>query len=779
MDILGRLGGRGDHTYQDDIDEEGLYPLVGDEHGCDTPFIAVHKGSRRDISTRRKKSGNHYASNTKEENFDRLCMEVVGISSGKGSKADSGKKKRSRGGEGTSNVFDHVISRLEENVRATMQGEDEHVFGEVDELAKHCLKRHTRGYDHVIPTGLVFGGGVNSADHSRLFPAIKEYLEGKQCRVALLSPNAFTGKTVGFTLRKIIDQLKKDDSEVDQVAFEEDYFDMDDMVEWYKTHVASEGEIQPIIIIVESVETTQSGMLQDLIHLLHEAYPFLPHILLLGLTTASETLADALPHSMVDRYLCCFKFAMASSVLQLEAFTDMMLLGPWNGCIIDPITFNDLLDTFLLHHFTVSAMFSGLKLALSELFSTHPCLSIVEKSFGSKFEFKNHLETLSPQVLDSLLDFIGAENESSQNSTRRKQESGQQRTTYIYDAYCTFREKWEIWRFAFRLFTSSGKAMDPSPTYSAWKTFEKHATLEFSKTILPSLIADFNKHIQELNEVKLLGLHQEVNRIYEMEYKDSEWLPESGKKLIEDLNRLVEGWKQANIQSGEKSKQNIQSRPSKETDMVVQDEAVKATSGKGKASRRKAIMSLSTCPVNESDGKEIHVDSFSSEWSKILCSFILRELDSHPWSQPGAKLFACRLEPVEDNLIASTRENIHRALTQPKLFYHSNGNKNSSHVRESLGIDGSDEDTCIAYSLLEQDASCSNLVDWYTSFESVVPAIPTSSSGLSDNDVRVQKIARFSQSLQDLQYIGMIQSSRRKKGDHAQRCIFQPEVNIS
>ena len=200
---------------------------------------------------------------------------------------------------------------------------------------------------------------------------------------------------MGFTLGKMIDQMKRGESEVDCTDVENECFDMDDMIEWYKTSVAPSADTQPLIIIVESVETTQSEKLQDLIHTLHEAYPFFPHLLMLGLTTARETIADALPHSMVDRCLCCYKFSMASSMVHLESFAEMLVTKDWHGCLIKPEAFEYFVDFFFLNHFTVSAMFGGMKLAMTELFFTHPCPSLVEKSFTSKSDFKAHLESLS------------------------------------------------------------------------------------------------------------------------------------------------------------------------------------------------------------------------------------------------------------------------------------------------------------------------------------------------------------------------------------------------
>jgi hypothetical protein len=727
MDILDRVKGRGHHRDEDDGEgqEEDLTgfddSLVGE--GDDNPFIAITKGSRRDISSRKRKTS---WKNEENARFDGLCL-TRGVTPR--CKTPPGLKNGASGLQHSCKIFDSVMSALEDKFRIAIQQEDRHVLAEVDELATHCLKRHTHGYDHVIPTALVFGGGVNSADHSRLFPEIKKYLEGKNCRVASLSPNAFTGKTVGFTLGKMIDQMKRGESEVDCTDVENECFDMDDMIEWYKTSVAPSADTQPLIIIVESVETTQSEKLQDLIHTLHEAYPFFPHLLMLGLTTARETLADALPHSMVDRCLCCYKFSMASSMVHLESFAEMLVTKDWHGCLIKPEAFEYFVDFFFLNHFTVSAMFGGMKLAMTELFLTHPCPSLVEKSFTSKSDFKAHLESLSIDELKSIFDSMEIKKKRLKTNSLKSQLADA-----IFEKYCRFREIWEGWRFAVWLLTYSGKAVEVSSSFSIWRIFEMRAGPGFMTTSLPALISGFNKKIDVLKDEQLIQLHDHLIKTYSMQYRNSEWLVGSSKQVIADLEALIKGWKKG-----------VQ-RP---------------------------IRSDVTTTSERSDDE----DSLAMKWSKVLCSYLLEELGADPWSEPAAKFFVCQLEPIIDNLAASTRENIHRALTQPKIFY-SVGDDGKDHGKR-LGVDGSVEDTCVAFSLFDQDASCSNLVDWYTSFENVISMNQQPSSDSPGNDSHVGNIARFSQSLQDLQFIGVIQASRKRKGDHVQRCTFQPEVNIS
>ena len=150
-----------------------------------------------------------------------------------------------------------------------------------------------------------------------------------------------------------------------------------------------------------------------------------------------------------------------------------------------------------------------------------------------------------------------------------------------------------------------------------------------------------------------------------------------------------------------------------------------------------------------------------------------------PTDHKMAHSFCCGLKNLEERQTAApVRKAIHDALRDPQRYYESS---NFSEAKEKdLGTVPSTEDTCTAYQLFDEDQSCTNLVDWFLAFECVKTADDGSSKKVAnkkDRGNRMQLMGRFSQSLQDLQFIGMIKSSRRRKGDHAQRNIFMPVDN--
>jgi len=224
---------------------------------------------------------------------------------------------------------DGYVEYLDRRVAQCMNDADMDVFEALSTMAytgnraaletgKHggCsnVEAHIRHGMKKIPTGLVFTNGVHSADHSGAFSSLKRYMEGAKCRLALLSPSSFgASRNICSVLSRILSQI----SDADTRGSSHDpnaCCTMDDLVEWYQNLSPIASGVQemkaPVVIIVESLEMTDSETLQDLIKILSERFHEFPHVLLLGLTTTDGTVYDALPHQLVDRSLACEKFEM-------------------------------------------------------------------------------------------------------------------------------------------------------------------------------------------------------------------------------------------------------------------------------------------------------------------------------------------------------------------------------------------------------------------------------------------------------------------------------------
>ena len=288
-------------------------------------------------------------------------------------------------------------------------------------------------------------------------------------------------------------------------------------------------------------------------------------------------------------------------------------------------------------------------------------------------------------------------------------------------------------------------------------------------------------------------LHDKVETIFEA--FNPEWIPHRALEALDSLKMQVQDdLRESRHPITKKKARKGTSRDSRidveasciESDVgSVQGSEMGRSRYHGRMSRRAALLSQSkkNIPAVPFDDENEVQASLGSAWCEVFCRFVLEELKRSPFDLPGAALFCCNLGRVTHHLVASTRGCAYSALTNPKLFYQDSCPRDlTSDQEDTLGVDASDEDTCIAFSLLNDDPTCSNLVEWYMAFEDIV----SDDRGPNDNGEmlcrvsndqagnRTEKIGRFSQSLQDLQFIGMIQSSRKRKGDHIQRCVYQP-----
>lgn len=755
MDILGRLGTnqtgaeKNDHAFLDQNQSS---------------FLVINKGKRRTASSR-SHTGDQ-SDDAKEKKFKSLCFSTPR----------------------TSSVFDRIVGAMDERWFQTMKSEEGDLSQGLLELAHRSARSsYANAYGGLIQTGLMFGS------HHAIFHDLKLFLESNGCRVALLSPSAFVGKTVSHTLEKIAGQLSKDS------LVAAGGVSSDDLVAWYRANV--KGKKEPLVFIVESVETTQSDMLQDLVHVLHECCPRMPHLLLLGLRTTTETLADAIPHSMIDRYLCCYKFQTTPVLGYLERFAETVMFTEWPGALVDFAAFGELLDLFHCYEFSVGAIFRGIRLALVDFLVQHPYIGLVESSFGTGREVRAHLEALEAEEARGILKHI--------NFVPPKKSMDPR--VVLYAEYEKFRRAWEAWRLAASLLTHAAALTDSFKKKEFFELLGRHQDMRDS-TWVESLLHKLNREVEGLGRDKLEILHAKMTLMYTNHFERSEWRSEAASELFEKLGEaLVRRGVHSSDEDGssesesdEDDKLGVLGGPTLDGLAPVSDlDPKKMAVGRGSAqyhgkdSRKSAILSsvkgaggLRTEMVRRQNS--VRKSSYASKWMALLCVYLLDVLKSSPFDCPASKLFTFDLSIVKDMLVASTRQSIQDCLKHPKRYYKggsaaanrslgvqtsepSNAAKpGARRARDAVGIDASDEDTCIAFSLYDQDGSCSNLVDWYLSFEEIVSKEPRGRK--SEEQVRIERFGRFSQSLQDLAFIGMISGSRKRAGDHAQRNVFSPDL---
>lgn len=299
--------------------------------------------------------------------------------------------------------------------------------------------------------------------------------------------------------------------------------------------------------------------------------------------------------------------------------------------------------------------------------------------------------------------------------------------------------------------------------FSCWRNYESALSGDFATAKLPQLLDDLRIKLSSLDDGYINMLQKGIEDLFGKGFEKSDWCPVEAVEMIETLqaalrktgpigNDQLEEDRNAHNASAKSRRSNTMDRGNKSSKSTTQSDAT------GEFPKGEPFQLALT-------------------WTNTLCQFFEDNLVTSPLDHPVAHLFTCALESnsLSEYLVASTRKKIHRALRHPKIFY---PDKVSGLSTETNPLQ---EDTCIAYTLLDEDPLCSNLVDWYLSFEEFVEGgrkAGGEEAGKEDRSAKRECIARFSQSLQDLQFIGMIQSSKRRKGDHAQRSIYQPSLDL-
>ena len=126
---------------------------------------------------------------------------------------------------------------------------------------------------------------------------------------------------------------------------------------------------------------------------------------------------------------------------RLEYFVDKVLLGPWLGFIPNKSTIALLWEHFFMHHFALSIVVHGMRLALCETLFRHPCPELMgnpPESPAAAQEFFGQMKTSDLEILKSM---------PGSNVTKRG----------LSRSYCDMRHAWEEWKVSLKWLSDAGK----------------------------------------------------------------------------------------------------------------------------------------------------------------------------------------------------------------------------------------------------------------------------------------------------------------------------------
>ncbi|XP_021015651.1 origin recognition complex subunit 3 isoform X3 [Mus caroli] len=239
-----------------------------------------------------------------------------------------------------------------------------------------------------IPTAALILG-VNVTDHDVILRSLTETLQNNVTPY-VVSLQAKDCPDVKHFLQKFTSQLMdccvdRNSKEVTSGKALKKTYSMDTLCSWYsavtqkadpkvtiKRRTASgHWRSPPVVLILKSMESFTSRVLQDFITISSQHLHEFPLILIFGIATSPVIIHRLLPHS-VSSLLCIELFQSLSCDQHLTVVLDKLLLTPQFPFKLSKKALQVLTNIFLYHDFSIQSFIKGIKLSLLEHFHSQP-----------------------------------------------------------------------------------------------------------------------------------------------------------------------------------------------------------------------------------------------------------------------------------------------------------------------------------------------------------------------------------------------------------------------
>ncbi|GAB1288372.1 Origin recognition complex subunit 3 [Apodemus speciosus] len=231
---------------------------------------------------------------------------------------------------------------------------------------------------------------VNVTDHDVIFRSLTETLQNNVTPY-VVSLEAKDCPDVKHFLQKFTSQLmdccvdgNSKEVKSDKIPKKTNY-SMDSLSSWYSTVTQKTGpkmtskkrtasshwQSPPVVLILKSMESFSTKVLQDFITISSEHLHEFPLILIFGIATSPVIIHRLLPHS-VSSLLCIELFQSLSCKEHLTVVLDKLLLTPQFPFKLSKKALQVLTNIFLYHDFSIQNFIKGIKLSLLEHFYSQP-----------------------------------------------------------------------------------------------------------------------------------------------------------------------------------------------------------------------------------------------------------------------------------------------------------------------------------------------------------------------------------------------------------------------
>ncbi|XP_021015650.1 origin recognition complex subunit 3 isoform X2 [Mus caroli] len=607
-----------------------------------------------------------------------------------------------------------------------------------------------------IPTAALILG-VNVTDHDVILRSLTETLQNNVTPY-VVSLQAKDCPDVKHFLQKFTSQLMdccvdRNSKEVTSGKALKKTYSMDTLCSWYsavtqkadpkvtiKRRTASgHWRSPPVVLILKSMESFTSRVLQDFITISSQHLHEFPLILIFGIATSPVIIHRLLPHS-VSSLLCIELFQSLSCDQHLTVVLDKLLLTPQFPFKLSKKALQVLTNIFLYHDFSIQSFIKGIKLSLLEHFHSQPlsvlCCDLSEAKKRVNLFSVSQCENI--RRLPSFRRYV-------ENQPLGKQVALLTNETFLKEKTQSLLEDLHVYHINYFLvlrclhnFTSS------LPKYPLGRQIR-----ELYCTCLEKKIWDSEEYKSSLQLLRMLAKDELVSIL---------------QRCIEVLNSSTEkqlGNATQKIKDFLTQFQNLDESKEEEDACGSQPKGLQKTD---LYHLQKSLLEMKALRRTKKPTKfEMLRENVMDFIDNLVRDYLLP-----PESQPLHEIvYFSAANTLCEHLNAAPRIALHTALNNPYYYL-----KNEALKSEEGCIPNTAPDICIAYKLHLECSRLINLVDWAEAFATVVTAAEKTDANSTVSEEMSEVIhARFIRAVSELELLGFIKPTKQKT-DHVARLTW-------
>ncbi|XP_026826170.1 origin recognition complex subunit 3 [Ooceraea biroi] len=613
------------------------------------------------------------------------------------------------------------IEQAAENVRSEM-------FQQVMSNLKSfvlTIKANPLTTSHEIATAILLTG-VNVPDHTTLFDTTVSKLSKVTSHIAVLwSRNCNKIKNIiEDTVYQLIQKSESNDDDASEVR--KSQCTMRVLKDWFAKHHDPED---PLVIILPDFESFSTDVLHDFILVLSSYRSTLKFVLIFGVATTLHVVHRSLTYDVTSK-LIVQVFHTQTQVKTLSDVLDATVFSSNIPFRLIGRVFQLLTDIFLFYDFSVDNFLQNYKICMIQHFYDNNItfLCCQPKDIKKRISRLNDENIEEIKNLPSIVKYLKT---SSEVTNRNDNLSNEKFKEMLEPLLKNFHKYMDVFLIVLRCLHCLVASLPGSPI---GKQLRELYTKIYTSNLLASL---------EYKEcLKLLGFLSKEELLTKLE-SIMKILDTSEDPIVKEIKSTLD----SHINTIREASLDVTGASS---EVISMDEKLSRIQLKEKLLRMSQKQSRSAY-------KEAQLDLINYLDRKVFSVHLIR-----PNHVTGYEIFCYRDEnQAKHHIRGSLRAAIHTGLSDPRMYLDCDCCRlaNDSDIPRTL------PDLSIIYKLHLESRKLINMYDWLQAFLTIVnPQIQFT----EEREVNAGLQARFTQAVAALQFLGFIETSRRKT-DHVRR----------